>query len=562
TMRGEPILETRGEVTSSSETKGLEWGYAMQWSQGTMDVMSSLIPGIVGGSGQEPVSKSSAIAKFMRGTPNPKAPLYWGSLPFTSGPPYLGAGIVFLFVLGLFLVKGKMKWWLGIATLLMILISMGRHFEFLNRIFFDYFPLFNNFRAPNSVMAVGAVFLPILGALGVQRILNKEIDGKEFKTALYWSAGITGGLCLFFALFGSSFFDFTAAVDAQYQQAASALVEDRKSLMQSDSFRSFIIIAIAAGLLWAYYNNKVKSTVLFVGLGLLFTVDLTMVGKRYLDNDSFVTERQYEQNFAPRQVDQQIMQDPDLYYRVLDLSINTFNSAQSSYFHKTIGGYHAAKLQRYQDMIDYHITKGNQQVLNMLNTKYIINKEEKAQLNQGAMGNGWFVGNIQLVDNANKEIEALSNFDPATTAVVHKEFESYVNGLNGAGTGTVSLTNYAPNKLTYTVNSSADQLAVFSEIWYGPNKGWKAYIDGNEAPHIRVDYCLRGLKIPSGQHEVIFEFNPESFQKGETISYISSSILLLAFLGLFGFKGYQWFNELPEDGTEETQGPKPTKKKK
>lgn len=562
TMRGEPILETKGEITSSSETKGLEWGYAMQWSQGGMDVMSSIIPGVVGGSGQEPVGKDAAIAKYMRGSSNPKAPLYWGSLPFTSGPPYLGAGVVFLFVLGLFLVKGKVKWWLGLATLLMVLISMGKNFEILNRILFEYFPLYNNFRAHNSVMAVAAVFLPILGALGVQRVLDKDIDKKEFQKGLYWSAGITGGLCLFFALFGGSFFDFSAAVDAQYQQAASALVADRKDLMQSDSFRSFLIIAISAGLVWAYFNNKVKSTVLFAGLGLLFTIDLTLVGKRYLDSDSFVTERQYQQNFAPRQVDEQIMQDPDLYYRVLDLSINTFNSAQASYFHKTIGGYHAAKLQRYQDMIDYHISKGNQQVLNMLNTKYIINQEEQVQRNPGAMGNGWFVSNIKMVENANQEIEALSNFDPATTAVVHKDFQEFVAGLNGSGQGTITLTDYAPNELNYSVNAESQQLAVFSEIWYGPDKGWKAYIDGEETEPIRVNYCLRGLVIPSGQHTVVFEFQPESFKKGETISYISSSLLLLAFLGMIGFKGYQWFTALPEDGTEEKSPQKSKKKKK
>jgi hypothetical protein len=392
-------------------------------------------------------------------------------------------------------------------------------------------------------------------------VLDRDLDKKEFQKGLYWSAGITGGLCLLFALMGSSFFDFSAAVDAQYQQAASALVSDRKDLMQSDSFRSFLIIAISAGLIWAYFNQKVKATVMLAGLGLLFTIDLTLVGKRYLDNDSFVTERQYEQNFAPRPVDEQIMQDPDLYYRVLDLSINTFNSAQASYFHKTIGGYHAAKLQRYQDMIDYYIGKMNQPVLNMLNTKYVINQEGQAQRNPGAMGNGWLVSILKTVDNANQEIEALANLDPATTAVVHKEFQDYIAGLNGSGQGTISLTNYAPNKLTYNVNTQGEQLAVFSEIWYGPNKGWKAYIDGNEVDHIRVNYCLRGLKIPSGQHEVVFEFQPESFKKGETISYISSSILLLAFLGLIGFRGYQWFNNLPEDGTEQSS-PSPTKKKK
>ncbi|HMR42438.1 MAG TPA: YfhO family protein [Saprospiraceae bacterium] len=548
TMRGKPILETKGEVTSSSQVEGLEWNYAMQWSNGFLDLFASFIPGVVGGGSQEPVGKDAAITKFMRSSNDVKAPLYWGDLPFTSGPAYFGASLFFLFLLGLFLVKGQLKWWIAIATLFTFLLSMGKHFEILNRLFFEYFPLYNNFRAHNSVLTITAIFIPVLGILALSNILNHKVNKQEVTRALAIGGGISALICLFFAFVGPGFFDFSSPGDAQYQQAASALVSDRKDLMRSDALRTLLIVLLLAGLIWAYVNEKIKSTILLFGIGLVALFDLWTVGKRYLDDNNFISKTEYNKTFQPRPVDKQILEDQTLYYRVLDFSVNTFNSAIPSYFHKTIGGYNAAKLQRYQDMIDYHILKNNQAVFNMLNTRYVITEDEQLQRNYNALGNAWFVKDVKMVNTPNEEIESLTGFTPTETAVVLNEFKDYLGTFQSStGEGSIMLTEYKPNKLTYTSETQAEQLAVFSEIWYGPNKGWQAYVDGKPAEHIRADYCLRAMKIPAGKHTIVFEFKPESFARGETISYISSGLLMLAFLGMIGYGGWKWYEQLPEE---------------
>ncbi|MEM1320851.1 MAG: YfhO family protein [Bacteroidota bacterium] len=564
TMRGKPILASTGKApTSSSETDGLEWSYATRWSNDWLDVTAAMIPGVTGGSAQEPVTSTSATYKELtrRGIrlgSTARAPLYWGPMPVTSGPAYFGAIICFLFVLGMLLVKGPIRWWLGIAVLLTVLMSLGKNFSVMNRLLFDYFPLYSKFRAPSSVMGVTGFLVTIMAVLGLHELAKSKNREALALRPLMIAGGITGAICLFFALMGPSFFDFVTENDKDYQQAGynvAALRTDRAALMSSDAWRSLILIALAVGLTWAFIKEKVKMPILMGGLALLVAGDLWTVNRRYVNTDSFEPKARYANNFRPRPVDTQILQDKDPHYRVLD--INGFQNSSASYYHKTIGGYHPAKLQRYQDLIDYHIGKNNQQVLNMLNTKYII-AQDKAQRNPGAMGNAWFISSFKMVDTPNQEIESLTGFNPAEVAVVHKEFAAYVDGLNPEKGGTIQLTSYKPDELAYTSNSSTEQLAVFSEIWYGPNKGWNAYIDGKPVEHIRVNYLLRGLRVPAGQHAIEFKFEPRSYAIGNTISLISSLMILLGFLGYIGWNLYQQVQQQPEP---QVAKPKPTVRK-
>ncbi|MEO1257654.1 MAG: YfhO family protein [Bacteroidota bacterium] len=591
TMRGDPILKSDASVPqSSSNTEGLEWSYAMQYSNGFLDLFSSFIPGVVGGGAGEPVGSNSAFANDLkkrggRNLVNLRAPLYWGEVGktmSTAGPIYYGAVIFFLFFLGLLVVKGPVKWWVGTGVLLTLLLSMGDNFAGLSRLFFDYFPMYSKFRTPNSILAITSFLVPILGILAVSRLLKGDIDKKEALRALYISTGVLGGTCLFFALMGSSFFDFSHTRDAAYEARMNinltALREDRASLMQSDSFRSLALILVAAGLLWAFLNNKIKQSLLIGGLALITVWDLWQVDKRYLGHDKFVEKSQFDSFRRPRPVDEIILKDVDPNFRVQDLTINTYNSSSTSYFHKTIGGYHPAKLQRYQDMIERHITPQTQllrsglsniqtmsqvdsifkkvNVLNMLNTKYfIINPDGNPLLNTNILGNAWFVDSYKVVNSANEEIDGLRGIDPARQAIVHADFQEQLEGLNIQKNGTIELTSYEPNHLTYKSNTSSEQLAVFSEIWYGPNKGWNVYVDGQSADHIRANYALRAMRVPAGEHTIEFKFQPASYYVG-TKATLFFSLLVLLGLGWIIWQGVQKAQE------EAAQQPKPSPKPK
>lgn len=540
TMRGAPILESNSTApSSSSETEGLEWSYAMQWSNGWLDLGASFIPGFVGGSSSEPLDAQSATGKDLRqkgariGDSIP-LPVYWGALPFTSGPAYFGAAMIFLFVLGLSLRKDSLTRFAGIAVALSLLLSLGQNLEWFNRLFFDYVPLFNKFRTPNSVLSVTTVFIPLIAALVLSDIAKKKYDEKKLLRALKISGGVLAGLAVFFGLAGPALFSFESAGDQQVVNAGlslDALISDRQSLLRGDAFRSAFFVLAPAALVYFFMKNKLGMLPLLAVTGLLVLVDLWGVDKRYLNEESFVSKREYNNAYVPRPVDEQILKDTDPNFRVHDQTINTFNSASSSYFHKTIGGYHPAKLQRYQDLIDRHIAAGNMRVFNMLNTRYFIvpggDGQPVVQRNKFALGNAWFVDDIRLVDNANGEIDALGDFEPGSTAVVHREFESYVSGLDPMPGGDIRLTKYSPNELVYEVNTERDQFAVFSEIWYGPDKGWKSWIDGQPVEHIRVNYALRGMKVPAGRHTIRFSFEPVAYFAGERISFACSLLLLL-----------------------------------
>ncbi|MEM1122156.1 MAG: hypothetical protein AAGJ18_17045, partial [Bacteroidota bacterium] len=410
TMRGDPILNNVSNTAakSSSETSGLAWDYAMQWSAGTMDLFNVIIPRVVGGSSAEKVGSDSQFYQDLKrrgaqvGT-TIQAPLYWGKVGSTSGTYYYGAIICFFFALGLQIVKGGVKWWLAGAVGLTMLLALGNNFAVLNKLLFNYFPLYSKFRAPSSILGVTSIFFCFLAMLGFHQLIKDSNKQQLFKP-LYIAAGVTGGICLFFGLIGPAVFDFAGASDASYRQAGynlEAIINDRKWVMRSDAFRSLFFIAAATGLCWAYLKDKLNEKLLIIAVGVLVVADLWVVNQRYVQPSDFLEgQSAIEQEFQPRQVDQQILNIEKSRgdYRVFDLSIDPFNSSKTSYFHNTIGGYHPAKLQRYQDVIDYYISKGNQGVLNMLNTKYFINQQGQLQQNPSALGTAWFVESIRKVN--------------------------------------------------------------------------------------------------------------------------------------------------------------------
>ncbi|HOY12363.1 MAG TPA: YfhO family protein [Saprospiraceae bacterium] len=549
TMRGAPILEAANasEVsTSKKEGDGLEWEYAMQWSNGVKDVFSGLIPDFVGGGSGRWVAKDSYLAQKVGMRKEMQAPTYWGDLPFTSGPIYLGATLLFLFLFSALIVKGSTKWWLVSAFLITVFLSMGKNFELFNRILFNYFPMFNKFRTPNSVLSISILFLPFLAAFGLKAIEDAGNEKTKFIKPLLISAGILGGFCLLMAMIGTSLFSFSGNADANYQQIIDILEEQRRILFRNSSFRSFLFIALVAGILWLYLKSKLKKEYVFILLTLVVLADLFGVGKTYMPEAVFVKKSERMAFTKPRPVDEQILQDKSLGYRVYDGISDPFQSTIASYFHRSIGGYHAAKLQRYQDMIVNHLSKGNQKAFDMLNTKYFIsmgpNEQPIVQVNPGALGTAWYVKSVKMVDTNNEEIDALSVISPANTAVVHKEFASLVsNTLDTTVQGSVKMTAFSPNKIEYESTSDKDGMVVFSEIWYGPDKGWQAYVDGKAMPHFRANYILRAMNVPAGSHKIMFEFKPKAYFAGQNIALICTLLIILSFVGVIGKAKWDYF---------------------
>ena len=551
TIRGKSELSFNPEI----KTKGLDMDYATQWSYGIDETFTLLIPDFKGGSSSGKLGESSETYSVLKqnGVPNIKEitaqmPLYWGTQPFTSGPVYVGAIFIFLFVLGLFIVKGPMKWTLLIATVLSIGLAWGKNFMPLTQFFFDYFPMYSKFRAVASILVVAELCIPLLGILALNKIFTNQVEKAELmkwgKISLY----ITAGLSLLFALGGSSLYDFRSANDAQLpypEWLMNAIVADRQSNFTADAWRSFAFIVLSAALIWLFIEKKINTSIAIISLLLLVLIDMWPVNKRYFDNSNFTSKRNVETPFQPTQEDLLILEDKDPNFRVFNVTTNPFNDASTSYFHKSIGGYHGAKLRRYQDLIEHHISKNNMKVLNMLNTKYFIapdaNKAPQVQRNIAALGNAWFVDNYKLVENPDSEITALNSFEPATTAIVDKRFADYVKDvkIGRDSLSVIKLSSYKPNHLIYEADAKKDEFAVFSEIYY--DKGWNAYLDGKEMPYIRVNYVLRAMKIPQGNHKIEFKFEPKSYFTGEKIGFASSLILLLMILGMTGKEVYAMF---------------------
>jgi hypothetical protein len=537
--------------TQQTEGGGLDKDYAFQWSNGKMETMTIFIPYFYGGSSHEELGKSSNVYKqlaakgYAQEAKNitKSIPLYWGDQPFTSGPVYFGAIICFLFVLGLFLVKDNTKWWILGATILSIMLSWGKNIEWFTDIFFNYVPLYNKFRSVTMTLSIAQVTVPLLGFLALRNILNGTVSKAEVLDALKKSTMITGGIALFFALFGSAFFDFTSENDAQLSQFPKWLMEaiesDRASKLRWDSLRSLFFVAAAAGLIWASVKEKITLRNFYLALSFLILIDLTMVDKRYLNNDDFKVKKNYDKEvFAKTSADETILQDQDPDFRVLNFTKGITSDAVTSYYHKSLGGYSAIKLRRYQDLIDSAISKNNMAVINMLNTKYFIvgDKEtgaEMAQRNPGALGNAWFVSNFKFVKNADEEINAIKNFDPSTTALVDEKFKEQLQGKSFSKdpSDKIELVSYHPNRLSYKYKASNESLAVFSEVYYQP--GWNAYIDGKPSPHFRANYILRAMVLPAGKHTIDFKFEPKSYEMGEKISLAGSAFLIIFLLLVF-----------------------------
>ena len=586
TMRGGSEL-THDEHNQTGD--GLKLDYATAWSYGIEETPNLLIPNFNGGSSSGELSRDSETFKVLQSygvnaeSMRKGMPLYWGPQPFTAGPMYLGAVSLFLFVFGLCVIRGRYKWWIAGVSLLALLLGWGSHFMWFSEIFFKYAPLYNKFRTVSMILVILQVTVPLMGILGVNAALfaKEPLPDRKVRNGLLTALGVTGGISLLFALFPGLAGDFSSSSQVYYasniaqklneynpgflrsnpdfvDNMVNALREDLRSLLRSDAFRSLIFIVLSAGVFFASWKGKLKTMPAVALLGILLLVDLWGVDKRYLNKEHFVTERNFDSQFAPRPVDNAIHQDTDLSYRVLDLTVNTFNDAIVSYHHKTIGGYSPAKLQRYQDLIDFHIAPemramiddvnsamstartvgdlenalGYYPVLSMLNTKYIVVDPGSLPLTYDRrLGNGWLVSRVRTAPTADAEMAALGDIDPAVEAVIFdpEAPEGTVTEYAGADSGRVELVYYSPNRLRYDVSAPAKGLAVFSEIYYPA--GWKAYVDGEEKPILRADYVLRALLIDEGEHEVEFVFAPDSFVVGRDISLASSIAIIVLLAG-------------------------------
>lgn len=555
TNRGQSNL-----TNAAGKTEGMSKDYAYMWSQGVGESFTFLISDLYGASSERKLDDKSEVFKTLQGigaSPEQalglaqQLPLYWGDKPGTSGGYYFGAVVCFLFVFGLFIVRSRLKWWILSVTVLFILLSFGKNFPLISDLFYNYFPLYNKFRAVESILAVVGLMVPILAILAVKEIQETTLDQKTLIKKLTWSAAITGGFSLLVAILPTLFFGFKSSTHnelvEQLGQAvqnnelgtkiANALVEDRISAAKADAFRSFIFIAFAFGVIWAFINKKMGMQLVYGLLGFMILVDMWQVDKRYLNKDNFETKSNLANHFTPRDVDNFILADKDPNFRVYDQTISTFSSSATSAFHKTIGGYHAAKLKRFDELISNQFSASvNQDVLDMLNAKYFITQDPKngsfkMSRNSTALGNAWIVKGVQFVKNADQEMKAINSFDPKLEAIVDEKFKNLIDTtrLGADPSAFIKMEKYHPDHIEYSYSAPRDVIAVFSEIYY--DKGWNMYIDGVEKPYFRADYVLRAAQLTAGNHKVEFKFEPKSYYTGEKIS-LAGSILLIAFLGL------------------------------
>lgn len=558
---GKYTIRGKSELTSekSNRTSGLDKDYATQWSHGIAESFTFMIPRFNGGSSADGPGMNSNVAKVLKDNSIPEenirqfanqgGMMYWGHQPFTS-PVYIGAIVVFLFVLGLIIVRGPLKWWLLAATVLSIMLSWGHNFMGLTDLFLNYLPGYNKFRAVTMILVIAELTMPLLGFLAIKVIFDQKVSQANLNKGLYIAFGIAGGLALIFALAPDMFLSFTGPNDASLAKSfpdwlMQAIREDRKAVCRADAFRSFIFITLSAATLWLVINHKMKREYAYAGLIVLILADMFTVAKRFLNDDNFTSKSRMEVPYDPTPADEIILQDKDPDFRVLNLTVNPLMDASTSYFHKSLGGYHGAKLRRYQELFEAHVEKNNMGVINMLNTKWVIvpdeNKQPTAQRNPQALGNAWFVSEVKMVDNADQELASLTGFDPSVTAVVDKKFQEELKGWTPAKDSLdhITLTSYQPNNLQYKYQSKNPGLAVFSEIWYP--KGWDAYVDGKPAPHFRANYLLRAMILPAGEHSVEFRFEPKSYFVGEKVSMISSILMILILLAAAGMGVKSYF---------------------
>ena len=548
--RGKSDLTIAPDGSPKETTEGLNKAYITQWSYGIAESLNLFVPRLFGGASQENLGEDSKSFQYLvdKGLPRSSAldfvsglPLYWGDQPGTSGPAYLGAVIFFLFLLGLFLVKGKHKWWLLFGTVLSLVLSWGKNFSVLTDFMIDYFPLYDKFRAVSSVQVILELCVPILAMLAVKKLFSSKVPEKDKYMALKYATGsiVVLGVGLFL-LKGT--FSFVGAADERLrmtglEELPAMLRLDRKAVYTSDLLRSLVFSLLAAALLWLYLKKKLKTNMIILVLGVLVVWDLVGVDRRYVNQDDFVAKRAMLEPFQPTSADKSILQDEGV-FRVFDQT-DGFDSAKTAYFHQSITGYHAAKPARMQDLFDFHVYKGNLAVFNMLNVKYVVQQDNEGNPipleNPNANGNAWFVQKLLEVDTANDEIMALDTLETATTAVVNSREFKNINRFDYQldSTAVIALTDYAPNELRYVSKNPNAGVAVFSEMYYP--QGWNAYIDDSPTPHFRVNYVLRALKIPAGDHTIVFKFEPTVVAQGSAIALGSSILLVLIILGGVGY---------------------------
>ncbi len=548
--RGTSELTVNPDGSEKTVSTGLDYDYITQYSYGIAESLNLFVPRLFGGSGGEDLGKDSKAYEYLvdQGLSPTKAiefsssmPLYWGDQPIVAAPAYVGAIVFFLFLLGVFLVDGKKKWWLLAGAILSLLLSWGRNFPLLTNFMIDYFPMYNKFRAVSSIQVVLELCLPVLGILGIRELFKSSAEQKEKLKALKLSFFISVGLGIVIFLL-KGFFDFEGLRDEMYRgyfgdELMTMIQRDREAVYISDTFRSLIYVALAAAALWFFIKDKINKNILVFALGALILFDLVGVDLRYVNEDDFVRQRQVNEPFQANQIDQMIQQD-DSIYRVFDPQ-EGINGARTSYFHKSIGGYHAAKPRALQNLFEFHLYQNNLQVLNMLNVKYIIQQDEEGNsfpgVNPDANGNAWFVNQLIPVSSANEEIQKLADFNSKTQAVVNTREYPKLTKLRYSvdSLASIDLVDYRPDYVKYSSNNSVDGFAVFSEMHYP--SGWNAFIDGQPQEHFKVDYALRGMKVPAGKHEIEFKFEPKVVETGSQITLAANILLGLIIVGGLGF---------------------------
>ncbi len=544
--RGKTELTINADGSPKEATSGLDKDYITQFSYGFLETFNLFIPRFMGGGTYEDVGKDSATYDAFRklgatttqaAQESERTPMYWGKQPIVEAPAYVGAVILFLFVFALFLVKGRLKWWLVGGTILSLLLSYGKNLGFLTNFFIDYVPLYNKFRAVTSIQVLLELCIPVLGIFGLVRLFN-DFEQKDDKLkALKYAAGITGGLAVLFLVFKSSF-DFVGVNDGFYRQNygqdfVDALKQDRKTIFTQDTIRSLILVLLSAGLIFAYLKEKLKETLVIVAFGGLLLFDLVGVNKRYVNNDDFVSAIKVNRPFEANAADNEILKDKS-YYRVFDL---VSGPSKPSYFHNSLNGYNAAELKRYREVFDFYISKNNINVLNMFNTKYIIAQGEDGTVfpytNEEANGAAWFVEKLIPVDNANEEIKQLDSLDNKRIAIFSRTKDLLKKERRRSyqidSLASIEIVEHQPNYLKYKSSNSNEGFAVFSEVYYG--NGWKTFINGEKTQHMRVNYTLRGMPIPAGNHIIEFKFDPDVVKTGSKIALASSILLGLLLLG-------------------------------
>ena len=546
--RSKSELTINPDGTPKEVTPGLDRDYITQFSYGFVETFNLFIPRFTGGGNAEDVGKDSATYEAFRklgattsqaAQEAKRAPTYWGDQPIVEAPAYVGAVILFLFVFALFLVKGRLKWWLVGGTLFSLLLSYGKNLGFLTNFFIDYIPLYNKFRAVSSIQVILELCIPALAIFGLVRLFN-DFEKKDDKLkALKYSALITGGITIAFLLFKSSLFDFVGMNDGYYRQSygqnfVDALKTDRIAMFTQDGIRTLILVLLSAGAIYLFLKEKLKEKWIIVAFCGLVLFDLVGVDRRYVNNDDFISGVKMAKPFEASEVDKYILNDTS-HYRVFDL---VSGASKPSYFHNSLNGYNAAELRRYREVFDFYITQNSISVLNMLNTKYIVAQDEEGNPfpyeNEDANGNAWFIKNLEKVDSANKEITSLDSLDNKNKAIYssHRAFESIQNIKSDFvkdSLASIKLSEVKPNYLKYQSINENEGFAVFSEIYYP--SGWKTFIDGKETSHIRVNYILRGMLIPAGHHVIEFKFDPDVVKTGSKITLASSILLGLLLLG-------------------------------